>query len=87
MNLVTKTYGETANFPDSEKYGLVSQIRRSAVSIPSNIAEGYGRNSNGEFQRYLNYFNEIFVRATDPNSKLPKIWITLKIMKEPKCMI
>lgn len=52
-SLVTKIYRGTTNFPDSEKYGLVSQIRRSTVSIPSNIAEGYGRNSNGEFQRYL----------------------------------
>ena len=54
MSLVTEVYRITTYFPDSEKYGLVSQIRRSAVSIPSNIAEGYGRNSNGEFQRYLN---------------------------------
>ena len=54
MDLVTNIYQKTEEFPDSEKYGLVSQIRRSAVSIPSNIAEGYGRNSNGEFQRYLN---------------------------------
>jgi len=54
MSLVTEVYRITTHFPDSEKYGLVSQIRRSAVSIPSNIAEGYGRNSNGEFQRYLN---------------------------------
>ncbi|MEL7834116.1 four helix bundle protein [Fodinibius sp. Rm-B-1B1-1] len=54
MDLVTDIYQKTEGFPDSEKYGLVSQIRRSAISIPSNIAEGYGRNSNGEFQRYLN---------------------------------
>lgn len=54
MNLVTQIYKETESFPESEKYGLVSQIRRSAVSIPSNIAEGYGRNSDGDFQRFLN---------------------------------
>ena len=54
MNFVTQIYQETESFPDSEKYGLVSQIRRSAVSIPSNIAEGYGRNSDGDFQRFLN---------------------------------
>ncbi len=54
MDLVTNIYQKTEGFPDSEKYGLVSQIRRSAVSIPSNIAEGYGRNSNGDFERFLN---------------------------------
>ena len=54
MNLVTLIYKETEHFPESEKYGLVSQIRRSAVSIPSNIAEGYGRNSDGDFYRFLN---------------------------------
>lgn len=54
MNFVTHIYKETECFPDSEKYGLVSQIRRSAVSIPSNIAEGYGRNSDGDFHRFLN---------------------------------
>lgn len=40
INLVTDVYELTDSFPDSEKYGLISQIRRSAVSIPSNIAEG-----------------------------------------------
>lgn len=54
MNLVTQIYKETESFPESERYGLISQIRRSAVSIPSNIAEGYGRNSGGDFKRFLN---------------------------------
>ena len=45
MDLVEEVYRRTDNFPDSEKYGLTNQMRRCAVSIPSNIAEGAGRNS------------------------------------------
>ncbi len=57
MNVVENSYKQTANFPKEEKYGLTSQIRRSAVSIPSNIAEGAGRNSNGEFKQFLGIAN------------------------------
>jgi four helix bundle protein len=46
-------YSITKTFPKEEVYGLTSQIRRSAVSIPSNIAEGKGRNSDREFVRFL----------------------------------
>ena len=52
--LVTKLYKSTQAFPKEEVFGLTSQIRRCSVSIPSNIAEGYGRNSNTEFLRFLN---------------------------------
>lgn len=51
--LVKDVYLLTANLPKEEKYGLTSQINRSAVSIPSNIAEGSGRTSNKEFVRFL----------------------------------
>ena len=54
MVLTSDIYRETKNFPKEEIYGLTSQIRRCSVSIPSNIAEGFGRNSNGDFKRFLN---------------------------------
>ncbi|OGQ96748.1 MAG: four helix bundle protein [Deltaproteobacteria bacterium RIFOXYD12_FULL_57_12] len=53
MNLVTQIYQVSRLFPSDEIYGLTSQLRRCAVSIPSNIAEGQGRNSSGEFLRFL----------------------------------
>lgn len=57
MDLVEKVYAITSTFPNEEKYGLISQIQRSAISIPSNIAEGAGRNSNKEFKNFLGIAN------------------------------
>ena len=57
MDLVEKVYAITSTFSSEEKYGLTSQIRRCAVSIPSNIAEGAGRNSNKEFRHFLGIAN------------------------------
>lgn len=51
--LVKQIYNLTGKFPLEEKFGLANQIQRAAVSIPSNIAEGYGRNSNKEMIRFL----------------------------------
>jgi len=55
MELVTEVYKETETFPKEEIYGLTSQLRRAAVSVPCNIAEGQGRLTKGEFQQFLGY--------------------------------
>lgn len=53
IDLVKNIYSITKGFPNDEIYGLVSQMRRSAVSIPSNIAEGFKRFHNNEFRQFL----------------------------------
>jgi four helix bundle protein len=53
MTLVTDIYGITKNWPREEVCGLTNQIRRAAVSVPSNIAEGQGRRSSNEFRNHL----------------------------------
>ena len=53
MIFVKSVYLVTKKLPDSEKFGLVQQLNRAAVSIPSNISEGYGRISRSEFARFL----------------------------------
>ena len=53
MDIAEQSYLISAQFPSEEKFGLTSQIRRSAVSVPSNIAEGAGRNTDGEFRNFL----------------------------------
>jgi four helix bundle protein len=53
MKLTIETYHQTAQFPKHELYGLAQQMRRAAVSIPSNIAEGKGHRSDREFSHFL----------------------------------
>ena len=51
--LTLAVYASTRNFPAEERYGLVSQLRRAAVSVPSNLAEGSGRGSDKDFARFV----------------------------------
>ena len=53
MDLCEEVYQVSRRFPDTERFGLVAQIRRAAVSVPSNIAEGYGRNRQRDYVRFL----------------------------------
>ena len=55
MQLAKEIYLLTSKFPSEEKFGLVSQMRRAAVSIPSNIAEGQARNTSGEFVQFISH--------------------------------
>ena len=57
IDLAVSVYKATSGFPKEETYGLTSQTRRSAVSVPSNIAEGAGRNSNNEILHFLGIAN------------------------------
>jgi len=55
MDFVVKVYEISANFPKEERYGLTSQLRSCAVSVPSNISEGAGRGTNKQFKRFLEF--------------------------------
>lgn len=57
IDLAKSVYQLASQLPSNEKYGLVSQIKRSAISVSSNIAEGAGRNSNKEFKHFLSIAN------------------------------
>ena len=57
MALVTEIYQHTKSFPEDERYGLTAQLRRCSISLSSNVADGYGRNSTQDYVRYLRIAN------------------------------
>ena len=67
IRLVKQVFILTAKFPKSELYGIVSQIRRAAVSVPSNIAEGYGRRSTKE---YLHFYSIAYGSALELETQI-----------------
>lgn len=75
-----KIYTETHSFPDIEKFGITSQIRRASVSMATNLAEGCGRNSNREFARFL----EISYASANEVECLILLATDLKIINEEK---
>jgi four helix bundle protein len=63
MDLVEEIYRLTRGFPKEEQFGLTSQIRRAAVSVPANIAEGYGRKHRKEYLNHLSMANGSLLEA------------------------
>jgi four helix bundle protein len=55
IELTMEVYKLTSGFPDSERFGLTNQLRRASVSVASNIAEGYGRSTRGEYLQFLGH--------------------------------
>ncbi|TDY11766.1 four helix bundle protein [Meridianimaribacter flavus] len=90
MDLVVEVYDWTTLFPDEEKYGLISQMRRAAVSIPSNIAEGSARKSDKELLQFINialgsvaeletqYLIVLRLKFSEPNTILNDLLIDVK---------
>jgi four helix bundle protein len=77
MDLVTAIYRSTGTFPKDELFGITSQLRRAAVSIPSNIAEGQGRLSGGEFRRFLGQARGSLMEV-ETQLQIAKIWVTCR---------
>jgi len=71
MQLVTDVYEITQTFPEQERFGLISQMRRAAVSIPSNVAEGAARKTSKEFIQYL-YISQSSLSELDTQVEIAK---------------
>lgn len=83
IKMVTKVYSITKSFPKEELYGLVSQIRRCSVSIPSNIVEGYSRRSTNDYLRFLQItIGSLYEMQTQLEISLNLDYISKQIFKE-----
>ncbi len=69
-SLVLEIYKITKHFPDEERYGLISQLRRSASSIPTNIVEGFKRKSKKDYAHFINIADASFRRGEIPSHTL-----------------
>jgi four helix bundle protein len=88
---VKQMYSYTSDFPTEEKYGLTSQLRRSAVSVPTNIAEGAGRNGYKEYRRFLyitlgslSEIETLLYLVEDLNLKEPDLNLVASVQKLAK---
>jgi|SRR5580693_715420 hypothetical protein len=81
MDLAEDVYRITKNFPKEETYGLTVQLRRAAVSVPSNIAEGTGRSSDKELAQFLATREDPCLRSRR-RSPWPAVWDTLTHNKQ-----
>ena len=78
VEFVTEIYAATAKFPREEVFGLTSQLRRCAVSVPSNIAEGQGRATKGEFVQFLSHARGVTLRVRDPGAYRREIGLPVR---------
>jgi four helix bundle protein len=86
MDLAEETYRITRDFPSEERFGLTSQLRRAAVSVPSNVAEGHERGSTSDYVRYLHIARGSLAEAETQivpatrlkflNGKAADLWLT-----------
>ena len=83
MELVEQVYRVTSQLPRSERFGLLEQLRRAAVSIPANIAEGHGRFSRGDYVRHLHIANGSLMELETELAIAARLGFLADSLKEP----